>query len=311
MLGEVGTEPGQFNYPRAIDAGSGAIVVIDKSARVQRIDPQTGACLGWTTMPRFEHGKPTGISVAPFLDGSSTFYIADTHEHRVLVIDPPMGSGDPPIIRAAFGSLGTGAGEFIFPTDIAVLTDDGGHPQRIYVSEYGGNDRISVFGPGALHGEEAFLFSFGTPGSGEGAELNRPQSIAIDPDTRELVVTDAVNHRIGRFTLDGDLVSWIGSPDESGTGRFDYPYGLWIMGGSRAIVSEFGSSRVSVVDLRAGEVVARYGKPGRDARELATPWGVAGLGGALYVLDSGNNRVVACVPSGLSSEDLSLPKGGS
>ena len=71
-------------------------------------------------------------------------YVADTHYHRVLIFSA---AGEP---IGSFGSFGQGDGEFIYPTDIA-FSGDG----RIFVSEYGGNDRISAF---TEDGE--FLFSF-------------------------------------------------------------------------------------------------------------------------------------------------------
>ena len=40
-----------------------------------------------------------------------------------------------------WGSYGIGPGEFIYPTDIAFRVDDSGAIDRIYVSEYGGNEQ--------------------------------------------------------------------------------------------------------------------------------------------------------------------------
>src|SRR4051812_3689693 len=40
--GEVGLNPGQFTYPRALDTDGTNLWAIDKSARVQRLDPKTG-----------------------------------------------------------------------------------------------------------------------------------------------------------------------------------------------------------------------------------------------------------------------------
>src|SRR3954466_8963629 len=42
VFGEVGLSPGQFSYPRAIDTDGKDLWIIDKGARVQRIDPATG-----------------------------------------------------------------------------------------------------------------------------------------------------------------------------------------------------------------------------------------------------------------------------
>jgi DNA-binding beta-propeller fold protein YncE len=109
-----------------------------------------------------------------------------------------------------------------------------------------------------------------------------------------LIVADACNHRLGRFTLDGRLVKWIGSPDEASSdlGRLKYPYGIALLPGRTALVVEYGNNRVQHLDLETGLGLATYGRTGRGTGELAVPWGVALVGGTAYVLDSGNNRVM-------------------
>ena len=289
VLGEPGRSPGQLMYPRGIAAAEGQLWVVDKGARVQRIDPETGRGIRLFTTPKFDNGKPTGISLAPMpgADARLGLYVADTHEHRILVYDVTSGS-DEPVLE--IGSMGTGEGEFTYPTDIAVLTDDAGRVERIYVSEYGGHDRISVFSP-----ELKFLFEFGVFGVAHEqdnqehrAVFDRPQSIAVDSQARELIVTDACNHRVGRFTLEGEHIAWIGG---GSTDLLRYPYGLELIGRRQVMVAEFGGNRVSRIDLETGEVLGVIGEPGRETGQLASPWGVAVIGDELFVLDSGNNRI--------------------
>ncbi len=304
-LGGVGLEPGLFNYPRAMDAGLDSLWVIDKSARVQRLDPETGRCIAWFSMPEFDRGMPTGITIAPFLDGSPALYIADTHEHRVMVFAPPDSPDTTPPLLASFGDFGDGPGQFIFPTDVAVLKDDEGKPVRIYVSEYGGNDRVSVFdAQRTLRGEDGFLFSFGSQGAGDGPVFDRPQSIAIDPARSELIVCDAINHRIGRFTLDGDLVQWLDGRRADGTGGLDYPYGLLMLADGRVLISQFGASRIALMNLETGSIEHEYGVPGRGPGELSTPWALCAHNGLCFVLDSGNNRIQAFRPQGVPARLL-------
>jgi hypothetical protein len=92
--------------------------------------------------------------------------------------------------------------------------------------------------------------------------FNRPQSIEIDRAARELVITDACNHRLGRFTLDGELIAWIGAPEDD---TFRYPYGLLLLEGRQALVAEFGGNRLSLVDLDAGAVIRTLGCAGPRA----------------------------------------------
>jgi hypothetical protein len=308
VFGEVGLSPGQFTYPRAIDTDGKDLWIIDKSARVQRIDPVTGKASAVWRMPEWEHGKPTGVTIAPPIPAALEarpsgvqpndpylVYVPDTHYHRVMVYRPPSTLGEDAELVLHFGEFGEGPGQFIYPTDVAVLTGaDGRAVERLYVSEYGGNDRISAFDPNGK-----FLFAFGKLGDGDGAdgtvEFSRPQSMQIDAARRQLVVTDACNHRIGVFTLEGKLVRWIGSPATSGEGpdSFAYPYGLALMGDGTALVSEFGNHRIHRVDYEKGVSLESYGTPGRGRGQFSTPWGLAIVKQTVYVLDSANERVQA------------------
>lgn len=308
VFGGLGETPGKFAYPRCIDHDQNTVWVIDKSARVQQLDPDTGACLTIWTMPEYELGKPTGFTVAPGPDEHGQWtdrllYIADTHYHRVIVYRPPATPADEEhrtnnqqVEVARFGEYGNGPGQFYYPTDVLVLpAADGKRVERIYVSEYGGNDRVSVF-----DGSFKYQFSFGTMGDGHDpskVEFNRPQGLALwtkSDGSRELVITDACNHRVGRFTLDGKLIAWIGSPDSSGKapGAFVYPYGLSILSDGSALVTEFGSARVQRIDLASGKSLGLFGRPGAGKGELAGPWGVTVLNDRAFVLDSANSRVV-------------------
>lgn len=310
VLGEVGPSPGQVSYPRALDFDGEYLWVVDKSARVQRLDPKTGRCVGGWTMPEYLLGKPTGVTVGVDEQGLGVVYVPDTHYHRVVIYQMPPAApegtsvrdvflpGQPPVV-ARFGEYGNGDGQFIYPTDVAVLKDRAtGKVRRIYVSEYGGNDRVSAWEPDSA-GQYAFKFAFGTFGSGDAADpvqFNRPQSIDVVEleGATELVITDACNHRIGRFTLEGKLIRWIGSPESvsDGLGHFKYPYGIFPVGDGTALVAEFGNNRVQHIDLATGRGLGVYGGAGRLPGQLINPWAVTAAGDEVFVLDSQNNRIV-------------------
>lgn len=306
-FGESGASPGQFAYPRCIDHDGRSLWIIDKLARVQRIDPATGKCEQYWKMPKWDMGKPCGVTAwraADDANGPVLVFVADTHEHRVMVYEAPArveefsDTAPPPPLLASFGSYGRGDGQFIYPTDIGVLpTRDEMSIERLYVTEYGGNDRVSIWEPrpaGRIGPGTEFVFMrsfgrFGSSGSAEQVEFNRPQSIAVS-GTRELVIADACNHRVGRFTLEGELVKWIGSIGD-GPGQLAYPYGITLPGDGSAIVAEYGNNRVQRVSLSTGDCLGLFGHAGRTQGSLATPWGVALGGDTVYVLDSGNSRV--------------------
>lgn len=319
MLGGLGDTPGRFAYPRAMvaDAATQTLWVIDKTGRVQQVDARTGACLTLWKMPLTENGKPTGCTLGHDPGGGAVLFIPDTHYHRVMIYRPLSperdAAGDPirhtgePEILGCFGEYGTGPGQFIFPTDVAVLpTPDGTGVQRLYVSEYGGNDRVSVF-----DAQYTFLFSFGSFGSASDAEhvqFDRPQSVAIaevydasGKHDQQVIVTDSRNHRVGRFTLEGKLIAWMGAASGAGDapGEFRIPYGLEPLGDGTMLVTELGNNRVQRIDLGTGDGLGTWGRPGRERGELASPWCSAVIGSTTYVLDTGNNRVLGFVTPGL------------
>jgi ABC-type Fe3+ transport system permease subunit/DNA-binding beta-propeller fold protein YncE len=268
-FGQTGRGPGEFLYPRAIDrAADGTIWVIDKTGRVQHLNP-AGESLGGFAMPETDSGKPTGFSIAP--DGN--LYIADTHYHRIMVYSP---AGK---LLRQFGTYGQGPGQFIYPTDVAFAPDG-----RVFVSEYGGNDRVSIF---SAAGE--FLGSFGSLGDGTG-QLSRPSALQVDAARGRLYVADACNHRIAVYDLQGKLQRYFGSIGEQ-AGQLRYPYGLSLMKDGRLVVCEFGNNRLQVFDP-AGRSLAVLGGPGRQVGELAFPWAVAvDDRGLAYIVDAGNNRI--------------------
>jgi hypothetical protein len=313
-FGEVGSNPGQFFYPRALaaDPSGSDLWIIDKAGRIQRLDAQTGRPSVFFRAPEIALGRPCGITPGPSprIRGETVqatpqdlIYVADTHYHRVLIYEPPAdrprGGGllPEPTLIGQFGTYGTGPGEFIYLTDVAILTDESGFAVRLYICEYGGNDRISAWEPDEAGGW-AFAFAFGAQGDSESPariEFNRPQSLAVDKERGRVAVTDACNHRVGVFTLKGELILWIGSPRQGGSRpeQMAYPFGIHLLDDGSALVSEYGNHRVRHLDLETGDVLGLYGIGGRAPGHLLNPWAVTMVGRTVYVLDSGNERIQA------------------
>jgi DNA-binding beta-propeller fold protein YncE len=269
VFGSTGTALGQFAYPRCIDVDRERelLYIIDKTARVQRFNLEGEAQHQWR-LPKKENGKPTGVSVAP--DGR--VFVADTHYYRIIAYDADGNE----LMR--FGEYGEGPGQFIYPTDIAF-----GPAGRLYVAEYGGNDRIQVFSS-----DGDLLFSFGTFGEGPD-EFNRPQSILFNRAMTELYVADACNHRIMVFDPDGRVLRRFGEPG-TGPGQLHYPYGLTLLDDGTLMVAEFGNNRLQRFSAD-GRSLGLFGILGAGDGELRYPWAVAATDRNVFVLDSGNNRV--------------------
>lgn len=268
IFGDTGLGPGQFVYPRALAvAPDQKIYVVDKTARIQRFSERGDYELHWQ-LPEWQAGKPTGLTV----DKAGRVLVADTHYHRVVIYDPDGKELD------RFGSEGTQVGQFGLPTRVAV--DDEG---CYYVSEYGGNDRITKFSP-----RFEPLLAFGTPDSGDSA-LQRPQALLFD-EHQELWVADACHHRVCRFDRQGKLLSTFGRMGRA-AGQLQFPYDLALCQDGTLLVAEYGNNRVQHFD-RQGRSLGIWGRAGRKPGELSAPWGVAvGPNRWIYVLDSGNNRI--------------------
>jgi DNA-binding beta-propeller fold protein YncE len=266
---DTGTGPGQVAYPRGATYSpkDDTFYVVDRVARIQHFD-HNGKYLNEWRMPNWEHGKPVGISVGP--DGN--VYVPDTHYQRVMVYSP---QGQ--LIRQ-WGKMGTGPGDFIYPTDVAF--DSKGN---VFVSEYGDNDRIQVFKT-----DGTFLYTFGKMGADDGQFL-RPQSMVIDHDI--LYVTDSCNHRIAVFKTDGTFLRNMGKCG-SGLGEFRYPWGLDEDADGNLIVCEQGNNRVQKINKVTGEGLAIWGSAGRDPGQLAYPWAaIVDKHDRIITVDSGNNRL--------------------
>ena len=114
--------------------------------------------------------------------------------------------------RADFGAYGTGDGQFIRPTAMAI-----GREGFVYISAES-EHRIQKLSP-AGH----FVSKRGTPGGGDG-ELDGPAGMVFDRQDN-LYVVDHLNNRVQKFTKDGKFLLKWGTKGE-GEGQFKLPWGI-------------------------------------------------------------------------------------
>jgi DNA-binding beta-propeller fold protein YncE len=267
VIGGAGLVDERFMTPRAIAANNQMIVVIDKSGRLQRFD-HVGVFISSWDLQLSGNGFPTGVSI----DDDGLIWIADTHQHRILVLDQ---TGNEVL---QFGSYGTDDGQFLYPTDIA-FSEHG----AVYVSEYGGNDRISVFDRTGK-----FQHSFGHYGKDRDG-FKRPQSIAVEPDTGNLFITDSGNHRIVVRDAMGKVLQIISTAGRE-INEVLYPYGIVFVSPTVFMISEFGNNRLQLF-TNHGVGMGTWGGAGNEIGLFRTPWGVAITSDGIIVADTGNNRL--------------------
>jgi DNA-binding beta-propeller fold protein YncE len=173
---------------------------------------------------------PGGVAVAP--DGS--IYVADFYNQRIQLLKPQGG-----FIRqwGTTGGIGSAAGEFNYPTDVALYRD------RLYVAD-GYNDRVQVFdsdgallhkwgGPLAMNIFGAFPGWFATV-----------TSVAVGPEG-DLFAADFYNHRVQKFTSSGEFLTAFGEHGD-GPGRFHHVTAVAVALGGTVFAADFGNHRVSV-----------------------------------------------------------------
>ena len=97
-------------------------------------------------------------------------------------------------LAAAWGTTGSGAGQFLAPMGIAV--DKNGF---VYVAD-SRNTRVQKLSP-----EGGFVMQFGEPGNGPG-QFEKPVDVALGPDGT-IYVSDYDQDRVQAFSPDGKLIA--------------------------------------------------------------------------------------------------------
>jgi len=172
-----GNGSGQFDSPRAIATDSaGNIFVADTgNGRIEKFSPN-GSLV--TSIKGFE--APSGIAI----DRTGNVYVAEIGSKHCVQKLGPDGTFIAKWAPALYG-----------PRKIAIGRDD-----SIYVVDSGRN-RIVKFSPNGQ-----VLVSWGSEGSGDG-QFRGVTSVAVDPDSTKVYVTDPINSRIDVFDSSGKFLS--------------------------------------------------------------------------------------------------------
>jgi YD repeat-containing protein len=263
--GTEGSEDSQFNKPWgiAVNQTTGNLYVTDTdNNRIEELSPSGAfiAAIGWgvsngeakleTCTSSCEAGipgtgagqfyEPQGISI----DSSGDLWVAEYGSNRIQEFSE-AGS----YIRA-FGSVGTGAGQFEGPMNIAFAGGD------VYVTDQR-NNRLDEFttsggflktiGWGVSNGEAKLETCSsgcraGTAGTGSG-QFDEPRGLATESASGNLYVTDMSNDRVQEITTAGAFVSKFGSAG-AGPGQFSAPMGVVVSPTGTIYVTDFSNARV-------------------------------------------------------------------
>ncbi len=276
--GSLGSGPGQLSNPKGLDVdGQGHVYVVDTfNHRIQVFDGQGAFVRQWGGQGNGagQFQEPWGIAV----DAEGISYVADTWNHRIEQFDA---QGSFLAQWGSFGDTGGALGDpFMLygPRDVAIAPDG-----NILVSDTG-NKRIVKFTP-----EGQFVQQWGGLGSLEG-QFSEPVGVAVGADG-QAYVADTWNQRVQRF---GSGMIYAGQWPVVGWESLlpaNKPY---------LAVDSLGNVYVTAPEYHW---IARYSPTG----QLLSVWGAYGTALAglnmpsaialdrddnLYVVDSGNNRVL-------------------
>ena len=125
--------------------------------------------------------------------GEGSVAATDMDGHKVFVLDRDLNE----ILRLDCGNRPRLQAPFNHPTDCARSSDG-----RLYVSDGYGNSAVHIFSKEGRH-----IGTFGSPGEKDG-QFSTPHAILIDHQNR-ICVADRENHRVQRFTADGEYVDGV------------------------------------------------------------------------------------------------------
>ena len=258
--------------PRGLTIGpNDQVVVIDNAGRLLIFDAGGVLQRQWN-MPSNENGNAEGACW--LADGRIA--VADTHYHRVVFFDSDGNR------TGTFGRHSDAGEPGTFRYPVSIVQDDDEH---LYVSEYGGADRIQKF---TRDGE--FILAFGRAGTGPG-QFQRAAGMAWHRG--RIYIADASNGRVQIFADDGTFIEVLGAAD--GPLRFRFPYDVAIGPDDSLFVIEWGAGRVCRTTLD-GRVLGRFGEPGSKKGQLRTPWGIdVDSKMRCRVADTENRRIVELV----------------
>jgi DNA-binding beta-propeller fold protein YncE len=257
----------------AID-GSGSIYITDELDRIQKFS-STGALLGGWGISGQDDGQfntPKGVAI----DSTGNIYVVDSNNHRVQKFSA---NGE---FLTKWGSRGSDYRQFSYPTGIAI--DSQGN---VYVADKD-NDRIQKF-----TSEGVFITGWGSEGKGYG-QFNSPTGLAIDKNDK-VYVDDYSNNRIQKFDAEGNYISSWG----------DFFISQWVAVDKDTNVYVSDYEEVSKFTSE-GTFLTKWGNYGSGEGQLSQPAGMAiSKSGAVFVVDSWNNRVEVFSPIGI----LDVPSG--
>ncbi|GEM_PF-1151013 len=279
-------------YDVAVDE-NGRVFVSDTDNNRVVVFAQNGSVAGEI---KDAYGVPLRYPGGLWFD-SGVLFVVDTGNHRVVLFNATF----QPIDMIGKGTLGTGHGEFSFPSNVVV------HGRRVFVSDTG-NKRIEVFDKNSL----SYLYSVESSSTGEETFMETPRGIFVSDGT--VLVADQGTNRVLSFSSSGALISSFGfGASPLSPFSLKNPRAVDVSPNGTVYVADWGNHRVVAYSSTGGHLftIGVPGEIGSDVFHLANPNDVVFHDGDLFVADRYNNRVqVFNATNGMFEQTLGGVDGG-
>ena len=234
--GRVVLEITDLGYPTSIAVGlDGRVYIGDPAAKRVGIYTAAGVFDGTLGQGNDEFEDPTDMAIHPL---SGDIYVSDARAHSIKRYNADG------VFIASYGSLGTGDGQFRFPTGIFVSADE------IFVNDQR-NSRLQV-----LDTDGNFKFCINSsisraPFICSGFSCSRKrqfdQGLWVDSDGR-ILIADAFEGKIWVIARTGALLSSVGGFGP-GPGELRSPTDIALDANGRLFVASSGNARVNIFGL--------------------------------------------------------------
>jgi sugar lactone lactonase YvrE len=187
------------------------------------------------------------------------------------------------------GSTGTEPGQFQKPRDLALAPDG-----TLYVADTD-NNRIQHLAADGSVLQVWGSFADILKGEAPGGTFSGPWGITVGSDG-SVYVADTWNHRIQKFTAEGQFVNMWGYFGQADTPFAIYgPRDISIDRNGRLFVTDTGNKRVVVYDTD-GNYVSQFGTVGLEPGQFDEPVGITvDKDGLVYIADTWNQRIQVMV----------------
>jgi len=286
VLGGPGSEPGQFQAPRAVSVGpNNSLYVADSNNhRIQHLSEDGAVLQTWGSFadiaagpaPEGTFNQPWGVAYSSV---NEAVYVADTWNHRIQKFTP---DGK---FLTMWGYFGQAENPEAFWGPRGIAVDKSG---RVYVTDTG-NKRVVIFNK-----DGQYLAQFGQLGTNLG-ELDEPVGIAVD-DVGNIYVVDTWNQRVQVFTPDASFINFTAKTSWEISGWYgeslenkpfiatDSKQNVFVTDPEAYRVLEFNS---------AGQFIRTWGEYAIDTEGFGLTSGIAvDAQDRVWVSDPGNQRLL-------------------